>query len=113
MKILLSHEQFETVFHCEDGATLTAVEMWMPSPGPEEITVAFRGIDVFRTPAREVLRHVQDMGYEIDERDPFHPKVPHLTLGFTRDAGDEVPVDSDELPLYAQAVLVGPEDYYG
>ncbi|HWG24951.1 hypothetical protein [Actinospica sp.] len=112
MKVLALHPQFEITFFLDDGKTLTAAEVWIPRPGPEQITVTFRGIDVFATPARELLTRIEAMGYEIDHREPLHPVVPGLSLGFTRDAGHEVPLDTDGSPLYFQAVLVAPEDYY-
>jgi hypothetical protein len=74
--------------------------------------VTFRGIDVFTTPALELLSQIEAMGHEIIRHEPLHPVVPKLSLGFTRDAGHEVPLDTDGQPLYFQAVLVAPEGYY-
>jgi hypothetical protein len=112
MKVLALHPQFEITFHFSDGKTLTAAEVWTPRPGPEEITVRFRNIDVFSTPARQLLDQIGSMGFSIFQREPNHPLVPKLSLGFTREAGHEVPLDTDGQPLYFQAVLVGPENYY-
>ncbi len=112
MRVLALHPQFEINFLIEDGKTLTAAEVWIPRPGPEQITVTFRGIDVFATPALELLTQLESMGHEANRREVLHPVVPRLSLGFTRDAGHEVPRDTDGWPLYFQAVLVGPEDYY-
>jgi hypothetical protein len=112
MKVLALHPQFEITFFLDDGKTLTAAEVWIPRPGPEQITVTFRGIDVFATPAHELLTRIETMGYEVDHREPLHPVVPRLSLGFTRDAGHEVPLDTDGSPLHFQAVLVAPEEYY-
>ncbi len=111
-KVLALHPQFEIVFHLHDGKTLTAAEVWNPRPGAEEVNVRFRGIDVFRTPAFDVLDQIADMGYQVFERDELYPLVPGLPLGFTRTAGHEVPLAADGYPLYFQAVLVGPEGYY-
>lgn len=111
MKATVLHEQFEVVFHFEDGRTLTAAEVWIPRPGPEEITVRFQGIDVFRTPARQLLRQLGDMGLTVLD-EGLYACVPQLSLGFTREAGHEVPLDADGEPLYFQAVLTGPTDYY-
>lgn len=112
MKVLALHPQFEITFLIEDGKTLTAAEVWIPRSGPEKITVTFRGIAVFTTPALELLTQIEAMGYETNHLEPLHPIVPRLSLGFTRDAGHEVPFDTDGRPLYFQAVLVAPEDYY-
>ncbi len=112
MKVLALHPQFEITFLIEDGKTLGAAEVWIPRPGPEAITVTYRGIDVFATPALELLTWIESMGNEVNRREVLHPVVPRLSLGFTRDAGHEAPCDTDGRPLYFQAVLVGPEDYY-
>lgn len=112
MTVLVLHPQFEIKFALEDGKTLTGAEVWIPQPGPEEITVTFRGINVFTTPAWELLGQIESMGFSINQQEPSHPLVPRLSLGFTREAGHEVPLDTDGEPLYFQAVYVGPEDCY-
>lgn len=112
MKVLALHPQFEITFHLPDGKTLGAAEVWIPRPGPEEITVTFRGIDVFRTPARQLLGQLESMRFSIDLDEPDYPAVPGLSLGFTREAGHEVPLDTDGEPLYFQSVLAAPENYY-
>ncbi|WP_055590890.1 hypothetical protein [Peterkaempfera griseoplana] len=111
MKVLALHPQFEISFTLPDGRSLASAEVWIPRPGPEEITVRFRGIDVFRTPARQLLEQLAAMGLTVlDEK--YYAYVPGLSLGFTRVAGHEVPLDTDGEPLYFQAVLTGPADYY-
>jgi hypothetical protein len=112
MKVTALHPQFEIVCHLEDGKTLTAAEVWNPRPGPEEITVRFRGLDVFGTPALQLVGQVEGMGLNIIHDEPNYWTVPRLSLGFTRVAGHEVALDSDGEPLYFQAVLTGPADYY-
>ncbi|WP_030463591.1 hypothetical protein [Kitasatospora sp. NRRL B-11411] len=112
MKVLALHPQFEIVFHFERGKVLHAAEVWIPQPGPEEITVRFRGVDVFRTPALQLLRQLEEMGLTVLHNEPSFWIVPGLSLGFTRTAGHEVPLDTDGEPLYFQAVLTGPTDYY-
>ncbi|MFI1329087.1 hypothetical protein ACH4U7_02895 [Streptomyces sp. NPDC020845] len=111
MKVLALHPQFEIVFHLEDGKTLGAAEVWIPRPGPEDITVRFRGIDVFRTPARELPGRLAAMGLTVLD-ETLYVYLPGLSLGFTRVAGHEVPLDTDGEPLYFQAVLTGPTGYY-
>ncbi|MFG2557292.1 hypothetical protein [Streptomyces sp. NPDC048581] len=112
MKVLAVHPQFEIVFHLEDGKTLTAAEVWIPRPGPEEITVRYRGTDVFRTPALQLIAQLEQTGVNVLHDEPGYWTVPRLSLGFTRVAGHEVPLDSDGEPLHFQAVLTGPADYY-
>ncbi|MCZ1012574.1 hypothetical protein O1L68_43605 [Streptomyces lydicus] len=112
MRILALHPQFEISFVMEDARTLEYAEVWIPRPGPEEITVRFRGIDVFRTPALRLIRQIEDMGFTFLHDEPSYWVVPRLSLGFTRTAGHEVPLDTDGEPLHFQAVLTGPTDYY-
>lgn len=112
MKVLALHPQFEITFLIEDGKTLRAAEVWIPRPGPEDITVTFRGINVFSTPARQLMDQIEAMGHPVYRRELGHPLVPNLSLGFTREAGHDVPLDTDGEPLYFQAVLAGPENYY-
>ncbi|GAA2511223.1 hypothetical protein GCM10010406_54440 [Streptomyces thermolineatus] len=112
MKVLALHEQFEIVFLLEDGKTLTAAEVWVPRPGPEEITVRFRGIDVFRTPARQPVEQLEAMGLTVLHDEPGYWTVPCLSLGLARVAGHDVPLGTDGEPPYFQAVLTGPADYY-
>ncbi|MEU2787599.1 hypothetical protein [Streptomyces sp. NPDC007100] len=111
MKVTALHPQFEIVFHLEDGATLTAAEVWIPRPGTDEISVRFRDVDVFRTPARKVLELLREMGFTVLD-ETLYAYVPHLSLSFTRVSGHEVPLDSDGEPLHFQAVLTGPTGYY-
>ncbi|WP_246102779.1 hypothetical protein [Streptomyces piniterrae] len=112
MRILTLHPQFEINFVMEDAKTLEYAELWIPRPGPEHITVRFRGIDVFRTPALQLIRQIEEMGHTVLHDEPSYWAVPRLSLGFTRTAGHEVPLDTDGEPLYFQAVLTGPTDYY-
>jgi len=111
MKVLAVHPQFEIVCHLEDGRTLTSAEVWIPRPGPEEVNVRFRGSDVFRTPARQLLDELEAQGFTV-LRETGYAYVPRLSLGLTRTAGHDVPLDSDGEPLVFQAVLVGPAEYF-
>ncbi|MFI5529679.1 hypothetical protein ACIA8O_14185 [Kitasatospora sp. NPDC051853] len=112
MKVVALHPQFEIVFHFERSKVLRAAEVWIPRPGPEQITVRFRGIDVFGTPALRLLEHLEGAGLSVRQIEPNHWVIPKLSLGFTRTAGHEVPLDADGDPLYFQAVLTGTTDYY-
>ncbi|MFD8588032.1 hypothetical protein ACFV1B_00485 [Streptomyces sp. NPDC059637] len=112
MKVLTLHDQFEIVFTLRDGKALTSAEVWIPRPGAEEITVRFRGIDVFRTPALQLVEQLEAMGLTVLHDEPSYWTVPRLSLGFTRVAGHEVPLDTDGEPLYFQAVLTASTDYY-
>lgn len=111
MKVVALHPQFEITFHLEDGKTLTSAEVWHPRPGPEEITVRFRGTDVFRTPATAFFDLLEAGGQTV-LREGDYAYAPGLPLGFTRTAGHEVPLDPDGETTYFEAVMVGPTGYY-
>ncbi len=112
MKVLALHPQFEIVFHIKDSKTLRAAEVWIPREGPQDITVRFRGIDVFRTPALQLVTQLEELGLTVLHNEPNHWVVPKLSLGLGRVAGHDVPLDNDGEPLYFQSILVGPTDYY-
>ncbi|WP_371476706.1 hypothetical protein [Kitasatospora sp. NBC_00315] len=112
MRVTALHPQFEIVFHMQRGTTLRAAEVWNPEPGPETINVSFRGLDVFRTPALQLVEQLKDLGLTVLHSEPSHWVLPKLSLGLTRTTGHEVPLDTDGEPLYFQAVLTGPDDYY-
>ena len=117
MKIDTVLPQFAITFHIEDGRTLTSVEIWRPFDGPERISVTWRGIDVFQTPAAEVMAHIEAAGHPIDHHEAIHPKARNLTLAFTRHSRDDIPFDRDEddddaMPMYFTSVLAGPARYY-
>jgi len=107
--------QYEITCHLDDGRTLASVEIFRPRPGPEEVVVTWRGIDVFATRADEVLDRAEEAGYRIHDRDGFFPVVPGLSLGFSRDpAGDdEFPMDEGTgVADYFLRVLAAPTTYY-
>ena len=101
------------VLHFEDGKSLTAVEVWRPWDENADVRVLYDGIDVFRTPALELLDILRSRGITI-ESDPaeLHFAAPDVVLGFTRDAGHEVPLDTDDEPLYFESILVAGPGYY-
>jgi hypothetical protein len=93
----------------EDGLRLTSIEIWRPE-GPGRTTVLFEGIDIFSHDASSVLRELAQRGYEIDDSDPFFPKIDQIALGFNRDFGDER--DDDDYALYFANLLLAPAGYY-
>lgn len=115
-KLFLIRPSFTAIFACEDGYTLTAVELWAPESagggGQDRIAVHVQGIDVFATPALEVLDRLTARGYTLDDTDPDYPKFPQLALGFTRTRGHEVPKAPDARPEFFQAVLTALPGYY-
>lgn len=122
-KLFVVRPTFTAIFACEDGQTLTAVELWAPHArgaggdgraGQDRISVWLKGIDVFGTPALEILERLTALGYALDDTDPDYPRFPGLAIGFTRTRtrGREVPLAQDGRPQYFQAVLAGPAGYY-
>lgn len=115
--LVADHPRFEVVAHLADGAGVTSVEVWRPRPKtrPEspEITVRFRGVDVFRPPAREVLSALASLGFTVEDRRTPRPRFPELALVFTREPHDGDPRDRDGLPLHFARVLVARAGYRG
>lgn len=115
--VLVHHPRIAIVAHIEDGDGVTAIEVGRPDPprGPSgpRIAVTFHGVDVFATPARQVLARLAEQGHMLTGAAGTHPAAPGLTLGFTREPSDEGDQDTDGLPLHFDAVLVAPPGYYG
>ncbi|WP_211244042.1 hypothetical protein [Actinospica robiniae] len=112
-KVFLTRQSFSTILACEDGETLTAAEFWIPEErGGDRITVELLGVDVFRTPAVEVLDRLTGLGHRLDDTDPDYPRFPGLGIGFTRTRGHAVPMAADGRTAYMQAILTAPADYY-
>ncbi|MEV6318845.1 hypothetical protein [Streptomyces sp. NPDC051776] len=115
VKIVFADEEneFEIVVHLEDGKTVTAVELWRFRREDADVRVLDGDLDIFRTPAREVLDHLASQGCDLDLSDLEEPVALGLTLAFTRDTGREVPRDpQDGHTLYFESVLVGDATYY-
>ncbi|MEC4016974.1 hypothetical protein [Streptomyces sp. H27-D2] len=112
VKLRVDYHSLDIVAHLEDGETLTAIELWRFDGDEPDVRVLLDGIDLFRTPAREVLRQQAERGRRVDESDPENAVIPDVTLAFTRDTGQEVPREPDGLPLYFTSILVANEEYY-
>jgi hypothetical protein len=92
---------------------VTAIELWWPGEGRESSTrVLLKGDDVFQTPAEEILRRATARGWTVDESQIEYPVIPGVSLGFTRMTSQEVPRDSNDIPLHFTSVLVGGENYF-
>ncbi len=92
----------------EDGATLTAVEIWRPVGG--DVTVLWEDVDMFATPADDILRQFRDRGITVDDSDPERPFLPDVTIGLNREGGPEA--GPDGIGRYIESVVVGPPGYY-
>ncbi|GGS88525.1 hypothetical protein [Streptomyces violaceus] len=75
-------DDYDVIVVLRDQQTVNAVDISAPSDvGPQ---VLWRGIDVFRTPARQLLKLFSDAGYRIDDSNPEEPVVLDLTIAFNR-----------------------------
>jgi hypothetical protein len=92
----------------EDGATLTAVEIWRPVGG--DVTVLWDGLDMFGTPADDILRRFRDRGITVDDSEPERPFCPDLTIGLNREDGPGA--GPDGVGRFIESVVVGPPGYY-
>ncbi|MBR7836813.1 hypothetical protein KDL01_26265 [Actinospica durhamensis] len=112
-KLFVTRPSFTAILACEDGETLTAAEFWTPEEHDgDRITVELLGIDVFRTPALDVLDHLTGLGHRLDDADPDYPAFPDLGIGFTRTRGHAVPLAVDGRTAFIQAILTAPAGYY-
>jgi hypothetical protein len=91
---------------------VTAVTIWGPDEDEDpDVQVLLDGLDVFRTPADEILAHAAQKGWQVNTDDPRAPYIPGVTLAFTRDTSQEVPRDENGLPVHFTSVLVADEKY--
>ncbi|MEU6931799.1 hypothetical protein AB0A05_21880 [Streptomyces sp. NPDC046374] len=89
---------------------VTTVAIWGPDEDEDpDVQVLLDGLDVFRTPADEILAHAARKGWHVNNDDPRAPCVPGVTLAFTRDTSQEVPRDENGLPVHFTSVLVADE----
>ncbi|MFF2779384.1 hypothetical protein ACFVU3_31365 [Streptomyces sp. NPDC058052] len=96
----------------EGDGRVTAVTLWGPDEDEDpDVTVLWDGLDVFRTPAADLLAHAAGRGLAVADADPRAPYLPGLTLAFTRDTSQDVPRDATGLPLHFTSVLVAGEAY--
>ncbi|MFD0071131.1 hypothetical protein ACFVIY_01660 [Streptomyces sp. NPDC127166] len=83
----------------EHDHLVTAVTLWGPDEDEDpDVQVLLDGLDVFRTPADEILAHAARKGRHVNNDDPPAPYIPGVTLTFTRDTSQEVPRDENGLP---------------
>ncbi|NUP47386.1 MAG: hypothetical protein HOW97_08735 [Catenulispora sp.] len=118
MKIYTQLDQFDILFSSEDGKTLTSLDIARPYEDDADVTVTWRGIDVFRTPARELMERIEAQGYRVDHRERFNPLVPGLSFGLDWNPRDDIPFDGDidedddAMPVYLRGIFVAPAVYY-
>ncbi|GAA1929723.1 hypothetical protein GCM10009837_64320 [Streptomyces durmitorensis] len=117
VKIQAVNDGFDVLLILRDQKTVNAVDVSGPDgddgDGDDgtDLRVLYDGVDVFRTPARQLLPMFADRGHRIDDTDPESPVVLDLTIAFSRWTSQDVPVDpEDGLPLYFTAALVSNEN---
>ncbi|MFC8200400.1 hypothetical protein ACFWBR_34405 [Streptomyces sp. NPDC060006] len=111
VKIQSMGDGFDVLVILKDQKTVNAVDVSCAEEEDSDLRVLYRGLDVFRTPARQLLKMFADEGYRIDETNPEEPVVLDLTIAFSRWTSQEVPLDpEDGLPLYFTAALVSNEN---
>ncbi|MFE2560349.1 hypothetical protein ACFXGT_30885 [Streptomyces sp. NPDC059352] len=72
---------------------------WGPDEGEDpDVQVLLDGLDIFRTPADEILAHATRKGWHVNNDDPRAPCIPGVTLAFTRDVGHEHRGEVDRQP---------------
>lgn len=112
-KVLIAHRDFEVVLLVDDGETLTGVEAWRFEHEDADVFVEYEGIDVFRTPARDVIQRINETGHDADTSDDEVAIYPDLALLLSRETSREVPTDPhDGLPLYFHYALAAPSGYF-
>jgi hypothetical protein len=113
-QIVATAPGFNLVLVLDDGISVTAIEVWRPRDPAADITVRYDGLDVFRTPAVQLLDLLRARGHRIETEDEGAGAwAPDLALGFSRVAEHEVPMGADGHPLYFESVLVTAAGYYG
>ncbi len=111
VKIQALGDDFDVIAVVKDGRTVNAVDVSAPEDEDSALRVLLRGVDVFRTPARQLLEMFSGMGYHIDVSNPEEPVVLDLTIVFSRWTSQDVPRDpEDGLPRFFTAVLVSDEN---
>jgi len=95
--------------YCDEAGFVEAVELARPGlPGePSCVQVTLQGLDVFGTPALELLATIQERGIRVTDGEDYYPTAPDLALGFSRAGDDHGHVAPDDLPAYFESVLKG------
>lgn len=115
--LIADHPRFEVVARLGDGTGVTTIDVWRPrpatQPGGTEITVCCEGLDVFGTPARELLAALASLGRPVEDAHTARPLLPGLALVLVREPHEDDPMDTDGLPLRFARVRVARAGYRG
>lgn len=118
LRLLNATRTIDIFVNFEANDRLTSIEIWRSDDVPEvdRMTVWCNGIELFWTPADEVLRSLRSSGFDVDEEsDPYFPRATNstLALGFNREGGEYIDEEADDgRSTIFNSVLVAVPGYY-
>ncbi|MEU6681341.1 hypothetical protein [Streptomyces sp. NPDC046925] len=111
VKIQAVNDGFDTLLILRKQETVNAVDVSGPDTEGVDLRLLYDGVDVFRTPASQLLKMFGDRGYRIDAAAPESPAVLDRTIAVIRWTSQDVPLDPDDgVPLYFTSALVSNEN---
>ncbi|EST27111.1 hypothetical protein M877_17715 [Streptomyces niveus NCIMB 11891] len=72
--------------------------MWRFREEDADVRVTFDGLDVFRTPSRQLLRQFTERGHLVEEDDLGYETLPELKMILTNHSSFEYPTDDEGPP---------------
>lgn len=106
-QVFLEHDEYDMEFTLGfTKGSLTDIEVWRFREEDADVRVTFDGLDVFRTPSRELVRQLAHRGHSVEENDLGYETLPELKMIFTNHSSFEYPMDDEGHPLYFDYVLV-------
>lgn len=113
-QVFLEHAEYDMEFTLGfTKGSLTDIEVWRFREEDADVRVTFDGLDVFRTPSRELLRQLTERGHSVEENDLGYETLPELKMIFTNHSSFEYPTDDEGHPLYFDYVLVTSQSFEG
>jgi hypothetical protein len=118
LRVELLTASVDIFIHFEYSDAVTSVEIWRPETGDDGSVpwaLVFAGMDLFGSPADEIIRAVRLLGFTVDVTEELRPRAtnPSLSLGFNRDGGEFVNDDSDDgVAKYFNSVLIAIPGYF-
>lgn len=98
-QVFLEHAEYDMEFTLGfTKGSLTDIEVWRFREEDADVRVTFDGLDVFRTPSRELLRQFTERGHFVEENDLGYETLPELKMIFTNHSSFEYPTDDEGLP---------------
>jgi hypothetical protein len=96
--------------YCDPGGQVNAIEFGTPGFGTRaEDEIVYRDIDVFRSPASEVVAAIRRLGEIVEEEEAASSFVaPNVLLALWRDGGPRGP---DGRPLYFESAFIARPGY--